>query len=806
MLFTSQSSLSVDNDLDSSSTLTKPPLAKYRVHTSSSSRTPRTPSSKNTTDRRCSIAAISEGRGAYKGYVGLATMDLRQADIEINEFIDSSTFSRLKMKLLVAEPEEIIVAESFNDKSSNALLLEMIRSSLPNVTVTNVHRRFFNPVRGAEIVTQLSNEEISNCDTVVLQKQFCMQACCALVKYVEHIQNVVFASKTLRFNYCDVEKTCMLDGLNMKDFLNRCWILAKPRDRQQLSEEVDETLTSVGARLLRSNLLQPSSDQEVINGRLDAVEELVENPYLIEKLRQVLGSTYDLDHVFDALIESPIEPTTVQSAEYNLTQLLRLYSVLNVVNPLRQVLKIFKCDLLSGKNELLSDERIDVIKKLLDDRFQSETISGNKKNSLSQRHKKCYAIKDGVSVNLDVARRAYEELLRDIQGQEEELNKLLPGEDTRLAYSKSRGFHYVWVCGNAGSVKVPTIRPSIAVLYHVMDCIATVDFLCSFAVYAFNRETVFSLVTPVFLFEVRPRFGNSIIIKEGRHPLLDYSTNDEVAPNDTYLSPDSRVNIITGPNMTGKSTYLKQVCQLCILAQCGSYVTAKIAVLPVFLRIFSRIGHNDNLYKNLSAFALEMQEMALILQYSDDRTLLVIDELARSTSVEEGISICYAIIEKLLQQKTFTIFATHFLDLAALDINYPQVEKYVDNKSAVIYVDGEEQLAPTHRLEKGPYRGPLYGFELVELSTFPEEVIEAARELSQRLHEKNVGRRTMDPETLKRRTLLRAAYRLRQIIASKNLVTRETLIRSLEEVRQQLRADIPDIMGQNRSSTDEPSA
>ncbi|KAK6740314.1 hypothetical protein RB195_008652 [Necator americanus] len=612
------------------------------------------------------------------------------------------------------------------------------------------------------------------------------------------------------------------------------------KERRSLLAVVDETLTSGGARLLRSNLLQPSSDQEVINGRLDAVEELVENPYLIEKLRQVLGSTYDLDHVFDALIESPIEPTTVQSAEYNLTQLLRLYSVLNVVSPLRQVLKIFKCDLLSGKNELLSDERIDVIKKLLDDRFQSETISGNKKNSLSQRHKKCYAIKDGVSVNLDVARRAYEELLRDIQGQEEELNKLLPGEDTRLAYSKSRGFHYVWVCGNAGTVKVPTvfinvvrhrssltftsrnllrysdrieqsmsevliatnvvvqeiikeIRPSIAVLYHVMDCIATIDFLCSFAVYAFNRETV------------RPRFGNSIIIKEGRHPLLDYSTNDEVVPNDTYLSPDSRVNIITGPNMTGKSTYLKQVCQLCILAQCGSYVPAKIAVLPVFLRIFSRIGHNDNLYKNLSAFALEMQEMALILQYSDDRTLLVIDELARSTSVEEGISICYAIIEKLLQQKTFTMFATHFLDLAALDINYPQVEN-LHFPPQVIYVDGEEQLAPTHRLEKGPYRGPLYGFELVELSTFPEEVIEAARELSQRLHEKNVGRRTMDPETLKRRTLLRAAYRLRQIIASKNLVTRETLIRSLEEVRQQLRADIPDIMGQNRSSTDEPSA
>ncbi|EPB73820.1 MutS domain V protein [Ancylostoma ceylanicum] len=673
-------------------------------------------------------------------------MDLRQADIEINEFIDSSTFSRLKMKLMIAEPVEIILAESFNDKSGNALMLEMIRSVLPNVTVTNIHRRFFNEVRGAELVMQLANEEISNCDGVVLQKQYAMQACCALVRYVEHIQNILFASKTLRFIYRDIEKMCMLDvgsWQNLEIISN-----APKKEHRSLLSVIDETLTSGGGRLLRSNLLQPSADQEIINQRLDAVEELLENPQLIEKLRLLLSSTYDLDHVFDIFIGSPTVDT-VQTADFHLTQLLRLKNVLNVVDPLRQLVKSFKCELMTRKGELLSDERIDVIKKLLDDRFRSESIGNNKKNSLNQRHKKCYAIKENVSVNLDVARRAYEELVRDIQSQD------------RIEQSISE----VMIATNVVVQEViKEIRPSIAVLYHVMECLATTDFLCSLAAYAFNRDTV------------RPKFGDSIIISEGRHPLLDYSMGDTVVPNDT----------------TGKSTYLKQVCQLCILAQCGSLLPAKVAVLPVFLRIFSRVGHNDNLQKNLSAFALEMDEIALILQYADDRTLLVIDELARSTSTEEGIGISYAIIEKLIQHRTFTIFATHFLDLAALDVNYLEVENF-HFPPQVTYVDGQEQLSPTHKLQKGPYNGPLYGFELVELSTFPREVIDTARELGHRLHEETADKRTMNADALLHRTLLRAAHRLRQVVASKDLVSKESLIKSLKAIRTQLRADIADV-------------
>ncbi|KAK5980389.1 MutS protein him-14 [Trichostrongylus colubriformis] len=821
MSSTPHSSFSFDPVVDLSSSLRKPSRVKYRFHTSDTSCTPRTPAKNTSTDKPCSIVAVSEGRGCLKGTVGLAIMDLRQADIELNEFIDSSTFSRLKTKLLIADPVEIIVAENFNEKTANAVMAEMIRSSLPNTTVTTVHRRFFNHQRGAELVTQLANAEISNCDNVVLQKQFCMQSCSALIKYVEYIQNIVFASKTLHFSYRDIEKMCLLDVASWKNLEIDNNLPRK--ERKSLLAIVDETQTSGGARLLRSNLLQPSGDLTIIDQRLDAVEELVDNPHLVEKLRQVLGSTSDLGNLFNVFIESSRE-ATVQRADFNLTQLLRLKQVLLIVRPLRQLMKNFKCFLLKRKSELLADERIDKICEILYSQFQDEAIFSHKKSSLNVRHRKCYAIKEGISVNLDVARRAYEELLRDIQNQEEELHKHLPERNTRLAYSASRGFHYVWVCGNPSTATLPPIfinvtrnrssvtfssrnllryndrieqsisevmiatdivvqnaikeiRPLIAVLYHVIDFIATIDMLCSFAVYASNRNTV------------RPRFGDSIIINEGKHPLLDYSIGDKVVPNDTYLTTDSRTAIITGPNMTGKSTYLKQVCQLCILAQSGCFVPAKIAILPVFLRISSRIGHNDNLTKNLSAFAVEMDEITLILQYSDDRTLLVIDELARSTSAEEGIGICYAIIEKLIKQKAYTIFATHFLDLAALDVSYSAVENF-HFASQVAYVNGQEQLSPTHKLHRGSYNGPLYGFELVELSTFPEEVIESARRLAQFLYEESAGKRAMSADTMFHHALARNAHRLRQIVASRNVASEECLKKCLSDIRRHLQVNL----------------
>ncbi|KAJ1358407.1 hypothetical protein KIN20_016825 [Parelaphostrongylus tenuis] len=325
-------------------------------------------------------------------------MNLRQADVELNEFIDSSTYSRLKLKLMIAEPVEVIVAENYMEKSSNAAMLEMIRSSIPDASITNIHRRFFNHSKGAELVLHLANAEVSNCDSNVLQKEFCMQSCCALIKYVEQIQNIVFASKALRFLYRDIEEMCLLGKLFLVSSFTLTFSLSilsivsdvgswnnleivntdPKKARNSLLTVIDETLTSGGSRLLRSNLLQPSTNEDVIEQRLDAVEELVNNPHVVEKLRQLLDNTCNLDHFFNVFVESPHEHT-LRTADFHVTQLLRLKRILAVIPPLRQNLKNFKCKLLSTKSGLLSDGRIDTIKSCwTNDSIQTALLAAKK--------------------------------------------------------------------------------------------------------------------------------------------------------------------------------------------------------------------------------------------------------------------------------------------------------------------------------------------------------------------------------------------------------------------------------------------
>ncbi|KJH53180.1 MutS domain V protein [Dictyocaulus viviparus] len=177
-----------------------------------------------------------------------------------------------------------------------------------------------------------------------------------------------------------------------------------------------------------------------------------------------------------------------------------------------------------------------------------------------------------------------------------------------------------------------------------------------------------------------------------------------------------------------------------------------------------------------------MDEVASILQYSNQHTLVVIDELARSTSTEEGIGISFAVIEKLVKQKAFTVLATHLLDLAVLEVSCCVIVNY-HFPPHIICKNGHEQFSPTHRLLKGPYNGPIYGFELVELSSFPEEVLECARTQAQRLREESSNKGVMNAETLLHHTLIRTALNLLEVCKFKDQANRGSLIEYLKDIR-----------------------
>lgn len=230
---------------------------------------------------------------------------------------------------------------------------------------------------------------------------------------------------------------------------------------------------------------------------------------------------------------------------------------------------------------------------------------------------------------------------------------------------------------------------------------------------------------------IRPGFTDSgpLAIDAGRHPILESIHNDFV-PNNVFLSEASNMVIVMGPNMSGKSTYLQQVCLIVILAQIGCYIPARFATIRVVDRIFTRMGAVDNLESNSSTFMTEMRETAFILQNVSQRSLIVMDELGRATSSSDGFAMAWSCCEHLLSLKVYTIFATHMENLSDLATLYPNV------KILHLHVDiRNNRLDFKFQLKDGPRHIPHYGLLLAGVAGLPNSVIETASVITSRILE-----------------------------------------------------------------------
>ena len=272
---------------------------------------------------------------------------------------------------------------------------------------------------------------------------------------------------------------------------------------------------------------------------------------------------------------------------------------------------------------------------------------------------------------------------------------------------------------------IDDIRTQIHPLFKISESVAMLDMIASFA----------QLVT--IQDYVRPELTDTLAIKAGRHPIRDKIQIEKYVPNDVYATQQHRFQIITGCNMSGKSTYIRSIALMTIMAQIGCFVPAQYASFPTSHQLFARVSTDDNIEANVSTFAAEMREIAFILRNIERRSLVIIDELGRGTSTTDGLVIAIAIAEALIESKAYIWFVTHFRDLARILAERAGV---VNLHLAVDVSMNSSKMKMLYKISDGYEEEKFYGLALARVVDLPEGVITTATKVSKALHQRNEAR------------------------------------------------------------------
>ncbi|XP_064400656.1 mutS protein homolog 4-like isoform X2 [Halichondria panicea] len=822
---------------------------KPRGH-ASSSKTPHTTGSRfipattpgSRHERSTTIVAVVEGRGLATGEVGLASIDLKRPELVLSQFPDTRTYVKVLTKLLILEPLEILMPHTVCDVGAKTKLYQLVAEQFAESTITSVQRKYFNESKGLAYVHQLCAQEFNTVELDISTKYYCLAAAAALLKYAEFIQHMMFAPNSIRVSYKGSEHTTMIDVTTVKN-LELLTNSLNPRSCHSLYGLINFTKTPCGARLLRSNILEPPSHLETIKLRQDCVQELTENEALFFGLETVLKQFMNVDQLISFCVQVP-KRETPKTADTTIGYVIHLKHTLQLVAPLRQALADAKNPLIKACHQVLDDPRFDILLSKINAVVHDDTHY--QKGALNIRTQKCFCLKSDTNSMLNVTRKLYSEIIEDIALMTEQLSSE-HGLTLRSVFNCSRGFYLQMTPegggakkggGGVSNIQLPDvfikvvrhknclsfttfdlmrlnarandalaavyqmsyivlkellsdIREQIGCLYKLTESVAMLDMLHSFA----HSCTVSDYV--------RPEFTNTLAVKQGRHPMLEKISYDPPIPNNAYASTGSNFIIITGPNTSGKSTFLRQIALLQILAQMGSFVPAEYASFRLTNQIFSRIGSDDDLETNASTFMVEMREVQYILQNVDSTSLVIIDELGRGTSSEEGVGLCQAICEHLLSTEAITFFSTHFLELTRLEALYPNVDNYHFEIKYTLE-DGAKRMTHTHTLSKGKTEERHYGLQLAELC-MPPEVVAEAREIAAKIERDQSNGSAESVEAQTRAATYTLGTQLVQI-ARNSLLDADSLRTYLSHLKRDYLAELDTIKDSQRASNKDPTS
>ncbi|XP_076243983.1 mutS protein homolog 4 [Calliopsis andreniformis] len=709
--------------------------------------------------------AITTGRGEARTEVGMAALDIRCPHLILCQISDSQTYKSALNKLYLFDPIEVLMPDTMCEhNASRNVLYRSIMSKFVGLRVTPVSRIHFNDANGLERVKNLCLAEYSSVELFVKEKYYALAAAAALMKYVEYVQRILYIPRSMKIEFQGSPNATVID-LESARSLELVQSQCSQRNISLLSI-LDTCSTPMGRKLLRASILQPSCQEGAILERQSSVAELVSNPSLRAILQTIVRRLHGADRLVAMSTAPVLHENTVQCAEQNLNYILLLKNLLDAIPELKAALSTGESNILQRIREKLYDPRFSLMKERILETIHPDARSVT--GYTSSNMQRCFAIKAGINDLLDIARQTYCELIDDMKSMVEHLAAkykltLSLGCNASLGYHIQAVFPRNW---NADNFEPPSefieVRKYKRVLTMTTNRLAALSQQCKIASEELHlmsnvllcdllqnlREYIicfFQLSADVAELDliislgrisslqtyVRPTFGQKLDLLESRHPILETCGFDSPVPNDVHASVPWNFHVITGPNMSGKSTYLKQIVLLHIMAQIGCFVPAKKATFRITDHIFCKIAVRDDIECNASTFTLEMKEAQHILQSVTPTSLIVLDELCKGTSVEEGSSIAWAICERLLNTTAFGFIATHFVFLTKLADVYCNVTNHFFE---TINARGEEtencQITYTHKLKRGVAPTDDYGIVLAEFSGLPKSVTEKARQFA----------------------------------------------------------------------------
>ena len=684
------------------------------------------------------IAGLAFGREGW----GLALMDISSGELKASE-IRPEEGKDLKDELFRSAPREIVYPAGEEQK----LLEALAGSGMDGALQSPVEPWAFDPPQARHLLlAELQTASLAGFG--LEDKPLAVMAAGGLLHYLKKVRK---DSRRLvhRLSYVHGRRHLLLDAATVRN-LELIRNLRDGKVKDSLLSVVDQTVTAMGGRLLRDWLLRPLSNLERIQDRLAAVEELAKAMIERQELRQTMKGIMDLERLTGKVSLGAAHPR----------DLVALKKTLRPLPGLRVLLEPFRSPIPSGLKEQWDDasDVADFIENALLDEPAFLLNEGG-------------IIRDGYHSELDELRqvsRSGKSFLADLERTERERTGIA---SLKVRYNRVFGYFIEVTKANLALVPPDYIRKQTLVgserfitpalkeyeekVLHAEERIAELEHrlfleareqvgreaarLQAIAGRVAGLDVLAGLAEVACLRRyVRPAVhdGQGILIKEGRHPVVEASGSEPFIPNDTTLDrEDQQILIITGPNMGGKSTYLRQTALIVILAHLGSFVPAREASIGLVDRIFTRIGAMDFLSLGQSTFMVEMLETANILNNVTPRSLVLLDEVGRGTSTFDGLSVAWAVAEFLHEReevRPMTLFATHYHELTELALTLGRIKNY---HLAVKEWKGE--VVFLRKILPGP-SDQSYGLHVAHLAGIPPVVIARAREILSNLEKQEL--------------------------------------------------------------------